>query len=394
MKIKLLLLLLTLASIGACNDRSGMTVESTYIEPVWVTPPYKFARHGSSSVDIRHPEMVQQTIDIIYKNYLREARLLSRGIYRDMDAYYTNGYQQQYSLKEGVSTSPKHIQHRGITLSEVETMLLSIAQISGFGAKDPNLVRNTPIQRGKAGYIGISLGDKNIAFADHHGLVLAEVFRYYMMGCYYLDQLYNVHTDEANLMSEALRRDHQDHVLLTGQNYTALEHHWDMAYGYFLRWRTTIQSEGSPLLKGREQAIYDAFAQARYDLTFYNYASLEQSRKLIYAELSRAIVVRAMYLMLGRNTQANLSEETPYAFHAISQAVGILYCLPYLRQPSGEPYFTHAQVRALINELLTGDGLWDTERLLGDEQTAGSLRHIASAIGKPFDIQIQDLYKN
>lgn len=385
------LLILSLLGLSACDERSGLTAESAYIAPIWQTPPYRFTRHGSSSVDTRQPELVQQGLDILYNSYLREARIMSEATRREVQTYFTRGYHQGYSLQDGIAQSSMHQDKRTFILSQLQNLLSNSAELSGFGSTEPNRKRNTAIAPQQSGYIGVSIGDKNIAFANNRGLVVAEVFRYYAMGAYYLDKLYNIHTHDTVIHSQELQERHQNNQLVLGQNYTELEQHWDLAFGYFLLWRKVIQSEGSPLLKGREQRIYDAFAQARFDLSLYDFASLGKHRKIIYDELSRAITIRAIYLLLGRNTQANLSEETPYAFHALSQAIGIIYSLPFILSPEGKPYFTHTEVQQLAESLLQGDGLWDTNRLLSGESTTGSLKQVASAIAKPFGIDIANI---
>lgn len=385
------LLILSLLGLSACDERSGLTAESAYIAPIWQTPPYRFTRHGSSSVDTRQPELVQQGLDILYNSYLREARIMSEATRREVQTYFTRGYHQGYSLQDGIAQSSMHQDKRTFILSQLQNLLSNSAELSGFGSTEPNRKRNTAIAPLQSGYIGVSIGDKNIAFANNRGLVVAEVFRYYAMGAYYLDKLYNIHTHDTVIHSQELQERHQNNQLVLGQNYTELEQHWDLAFGYFLLWRKVIQSEGSPLLKGREQRIYDAFAQARFDLSLYDSASLGKHRKIIYDELSRGIAIRAIYLLLGRNTQANLSEETPYAFHALSQAIGIIYSLPFILSPEGKPYFTHTEVQQLAESLLQGDGLWDTNRLLSGESTTGSLKQVASAIAKPFGIDIANI---
>lgn len=380
-----------LLGLGSCDDRSGLTAESAYIAPIWQTPPYRFTRHGASSVDTRQPELVQQGLDILYNTYLREARIMTESTRQEVQNYFTRGYHQGYSLQDGIARSARHKEQRAFILNQLQSLLSQSATLSGFASPEPSRKRNTAIAPLQPGYIGVSIGDKNIAFANSRGLVVAELFRYYVMGAYFLDKLYNVHTDESVINNQELQEKHQNNQLIAGQNYTELEQHWDLAFGYFLRWRRVIQSEGSPLLRDREQRIYDAFAQARFDLSLYDFASLGRHRSIIYDELSRAIAIRAIYLLLGKNTQANLSEETPYAFHALSQAIGIMYSLPFMRSPEGESYFTHTEIQQLVDSLLQGNGLWDTERLLAGQEATGSLKQVAATIAKPFGINIEQI---
>lgn len=375
-------------ALPACDERVGQTVESAYIYPLPPIPKYSFSRHGSTSVDYREVELVEASLGVMYRSYLRPANLGSQAFFDMMMDYYERGYHQGYAPIDYVSQSEAHRLTRTHTLSALQALLDEVARISGLERAGVAYQRNVEAKAGTPGYVG-----DRLYFVDARGVVVAEVFKTFAMGAIYLDGVSNVHTPDKVLFAPDLQRAHEDLSLLSGKNYTALEHHWDMAYGHYRQWQSTLRGDGVPLLKGREQAIFEAFVRGRWHIGYYDYAKLRQERDLIHRELAKAIAIRAMYLLIGPNTMANLREEAPYAFLSISQAIGLLRGLPFALGPEGKPYFTHSEVDQLLEVLLAGQGLWDTQRLLSDKGTAGSLLHLADRIGRPFGISSADLVR-
>ncbi len=372
-------------SLFACDKREGITVDSAFMRPLLPEPTYKFSRHGRSSVDLLSIKLTNQSLTTLYSSYTKEARLSSEEVYADFEHYYKDGFYAGYAPYTYIAVSPRFKEKREAILQDFQAFIEATKALSGF-EKNAFQVRNTPISKGHSGFIGLNIGDSNIAFADDRGLVVAEVFRYGLMGSIFLDQLFNVHTAKAILENEELRRSHEDLVQIQGKNYTALEHHWDLAYGYFTYWAKELQGDGQPLLRDRMQRINASLVQGRLDLFNYDYGALKGKVTIIREELSRALAVKAMYLLLGVNTLANLQEDAPNAFPFISQAIGMIYALQFTEKPDGTPYFTRKELKAMIDDLLVGEGLWDTERLLADKETKGSLYEIGERLGKPFGI--------
>ena len=69
---------------------------------------------------------------------------------------------------------------------------------------------------------------------DERGIAVAEVYRYAVMGAIYLDKILNVHLSEDVTENPEVRSAHDLTQLSAGHNYTELEHHWDLAYGYYV----------------------------------------------------------------------------------------------------------------------------------------------------------------
>ena len=191
-----------------------------------------------------------------------------------------------------------------------------------------------------------------------------------------------------------MRREHENTSLLPGRNYTELEHHWDLAYGYYQYWLPFVQVGGLPVLRESRIKIYNAFARGRLALTEYRYDEVQQQLQLIRTELSKVAAVRAMNLLVSDITLSNLDEDINNALVFLSQGCGALYALQFPLQESGKPHLSYNQVKSYINELTAGNGLWDKKRLLGDEATTGSLKHVAAQIGKVYGLTLNDIKRS
>ncbi|MFK8285206.1 DUF4856 domain-containing protein [Capnocytophaga canis] len=380
-----------LLMLVACNKGEGETVESAYLEPLPPEYKYSFSRNGSSSVDLLECSLLKEPLDVLYNSYLKEARIMNQADYQVVFRYYNDGIYSHLKPKEEVAKSELHRANREAIQKDLTDFIETSARIGGYGTENPSDIRRQALRQGRTGYIGNNIGDVNLAFADEKGIVVAEAFRYAIFGAIYLDKALNYHLDESFLNNETLRKKHEDVVLPPGRNYTELEHHWDLAYGYYTFLRPLVRAEGIPLLKNSEVRIFNAFVQGRIELERYRYEDMKQHLHIIREELSRAIAIRTMNILIGENTLANLDERGGYAFPFISRAYGLIYALQFARNPQGELYYSREEVQRLLQQFLLGNGLWDKDRLFSDAQTQGSLKHIATEVGKPFGISIEQI---
>lgn len=378
--------------IIACDKWENETVESTYQGIVTPDPTYNFKRAGNSSVDILECKLLKEAVDLTYR-HLHEANFTNEELYKLARGYYENG---EFGLKpqEEIATSSQHEANRAQLLAEVEDIFTKSCELSGYGKPNASMIRNTLAEEGKGGYLGVNIGDANLCFADAKGVVVAELFQGIADGSIYLDKVLNIHLDDALFQNEALRTAHQNAEVLPGRNYTELEHHWDLAYGYYQYWLPYTQGNGLAILRDSKINLYNAFARGRGALTRYRYDSVELQIKNIRKELSKVVAVRAMRAFVGENTEANLAEEIRNALFFISQGCGALYTLPFTRKEDGSLFFSHAEVQTMLEELTSGRGLWDAERLQGTTDTEGALQHIASTIGQRFGIALEEVKRN
>lgn len=383
------IILVSVFCLSACNIGEGETIESAYVEPLPPEPKYSFSRNGSSSVDVLECELVKEPIDRIY-DYLKKAQVSTQIRYNEIIDLYQNG---MYHVKpqQQVVSSALHSAKKAMVEQEIIRLIDVSALISGKGQPNPSNHRNTPAKYGKTGYIGQNVAEVNVSFADQKGIVVAEVFANVMLGAIYLDKILNYHLDDHFFDDSQLIAKHENVNLLVGRNYTELEHHWDLAYGYFAFVRPLVQAEGIGLLKNSERNIFNAFVQGRFELGRYRYDDMKKHISTIREELSRAVAIQIMDILVGENTLVNMDEGTGYAFPFISKAYGLIYAMQFARNSQGQPYFSAQEVNTLLENLNSDKGLWDKNKLLAGQDTKGSLKNIASQIGKPFGISIQDI---
>ncbi len=391
-------------SLSSCHPEPEQTVETAYINPYFITDDnlkykvpvdelilrYKFSRNGRSNVDYLECNLLKEPLGIVQRR-LDRAQIFYEYNYNKVLDYYQNGI-YQIKPEEQVATSEIHSANREKIKRDILAIIDKTAQISGYQTADPSSYRNREAEPDKTGYIGYSIGDPNVAFVDEKGVIVSEVFRGMITGAIYLDKILNKHLDERYFDDKALRKDHENVVLPAGRNYTVLEHHWDLAYGYFQYLKGLSQPDGIPALKYSEQKLYDAFVQGRIELSRYRYDDMKVHLNTIRKELSKVIAIRIINYLTGVNTIVNLKEDDGSdGFIFLSKAYGLIYAIQFTRDVNGNPYFTYEQVQEILNEFRAGHGFWDKDRLLADENTTGSVENIAKKIAKPFGFSVEDV---
>ena len=373
-------------SVLSCEDHVDETPESSFIWNELTPPKYSFKRNDASSVDYKECDFLGQPLHTIYDNYLKPARVGNTSQFDLMLGYYKDGV---YGIapKDEISRSPLCLPYREQVLQDVEALFDASRRISGGYAAQASSIRNREAVPGSTGFIGSDITDPNLLFVNEQGVVIAEVFRQYMNGAIILDKIINLHLDEQLYTSEQNINDHQNVVLPAGRNYTELEHHWDLAYGYYKTfWQKYAQADGLPIMKHSHRKLFENFAYGRLAMTLYDYPRMLNYLRAIKEELSRVAVIRTMNFLLGPNTVANLQEDPKFAYGFISQAIGLIYALQFASDADGQLYYQRADLLHLVSQLTAGEGLWDTQRLLADKDTEGSLLYTAAFIGDRFGI--------
>lgn len=376
--------------VSSCDRIEGETVETAYIEPLPEILKYQFSRNGSSSVDILERSLIDIPVDYIYSGYLKKAGINREYDYNRVMQFYEEG-EDGYIPKQFVATSARSLPHQTDIQQDIKNIFDTSAKIGGYGSEDFFKIKSREARKGLTGYIGYDVGDLNLAYADEKGLVVAEAYRTMMLGAIHLDKILNLHLDESILDNPALRTAHENTELIPGKNYTALEHHWDLAYGYYARWRPYAQPEGMIALKDSENKILNAFILGRYELGKFRYDEMKKHLEVIREELSKVVAIRAMHFLAGQNTLANLKEKPGYSFAYLSEGYGLIYALQFTRKADGQPYLNYTDVKQLQQRLLQGDGFWEVNRLISDINTEGSLLNIANEIGKTYSITLDGL---
>lgn len=392
MKLSIKTIILCIAFIPiACYDGINETVESSYQLPILPELTYKFSRNGESSVNLQECKLLKSPIDRIFSTYMNNARM-GKGNYEEALILFKNG---EYGQKpeEEIALSMTHRANREKILNDFQKWFDTSARISGKDAVRPNDIRNTEAQQGVTGFVGRNIGDKDVCFVDEKGFAPAEIFYYAIKGAVYLDKIVNRHLHPNTLNDETIMHGHDITQLEQGYNYTTLEHQWDLAYGYYDILKELAQVEGIPALKGTHEQIFNSFANGRMLMKYSLYNEIYLHADTIREGTARVFAARAINSLIGVNTYANINDNIKYAFRLISQAYGMIYALQFATDKQGNPIMTYEETTSILQKLEQGHGLWDKERLIGDESQEGSLRQIAYLIGKKFGLSLDEFKK-
>lgn len=376
---KLLMSLALGATLIACQPSPLQTVETGELLLPDQDPKYRFTRNQESSVDTQEPDLLRSTLNELHERFLDQAQIRNQELMNTAQQMFDLGL-YGYAPKTYIAQSQMHQEHRDQILADLNAMIEISAKLSGLGAPNPSQHRRREAAPMISGFVDGALGGK-LVFVDERGLVVARAFASAILGAINLDQILNVHLDDHVVQSRELERDHENQVLIKGNNYTALEHHWDLAYGYYLQGlRALALSDGIQALRGTARRLDLAFTLGRIDINYHLYDMLPRHVQTIRQELKHVWLTRLEYLLVGGNTLANLGETPTLAFSMLSQAYGMIYALQFLRSLEGKPYFTYQEVKELQAQLVGNKGLWDYKRLRGDGTEMGDLHRIVQMI--------------
>jgi len=145
-----------------------------------------------------------------------------------------------------------------------------------------------------------------------------------------------------------------------GKHYTAMEHHWDEAFGYFTT-ATNFPQEGTDRFWGKysntvdphlgsNQKIMDAYLKGRAAISNGDMATKEEMRDIVIEELELVVAGTAIhYLNGGRENFTN----DAIRVHQLSEAYAFLNDLRYNPRSTATPQ----QINALLADL--GDNFYD-----------------------------------
>ncbi|WP_435623011.1 DUF4856 domain-containing protein [Flagellimonas sp.] len=237
------------------------------------------------------------------------------------------------------------------------------------------------------------------------GLEMNQVFNKSLIGALMVDQIVNNYIS-ANFIDAGTQRDDNDNDVLDGSNnYTAMEHDWDEAYGYAFGTAADLEDprptiglddsflnkyigrvEGDTDFAGITDAIFQALKLGRAAIVAKDYTVRDEQAEILRELISEVVGIRAVYyLQQGKNAlPSGGSQDFGPSFHDFSEGYGFIYSLQFTRRPnSSEPYFTKAEVDAFLADLLDDgpNGLWDV--------TPETLDSISEDIAERFDFTVE-----
>ena len=174
---------------------------------------------------------------------------------------------------------------------------------------------------------------------DANGREFTQLVEKGLMGAVFYNQIYNAYLTDAKIGNDV-----ENTALVDGKPYTAMEHHWDEAFGYWdppidftSPWPSERASEDrfwshysntvDPHL-GTNAAIMDAFIDGRTAIVNGDMAAKNVARDVLYEQLD--LVAAAVAIHYINDTLAHLDAGyTGEAFHTLSEAWAFTNALRY-----------------------------------------------------------------
>jgi hypothetical protein len=216
------------------------------------------------------------------------------------------------------------------------------------------------------GVAGTYIDGASTRLFSGNGLEPQQVLLKGLMGACLLDQVSNNYLSPSVLDASTNKDDNTNKVLVAGQNYTAMEHYWDEAYGYIygatgsLYWSSYIgQVNADPDFNTVSADINLAFRKGRAAIVNNDYTTRDAQIGIIRQKLALVCAVRAVYYLKDGEEKIGLGDAR-LGFHALSEGYGFIMALRYTNDNTNNPYFTSAEVATMLTTLTQGtNGFWD-----------------------------------
>ncbi|MFY9160400.1 DUF4856 domain-containing protein [Aquirufa ecclesiirivi] len=335
--------------------------------------PYKqyfIDAKGDTTVDLKsgntHYKMFQ-ALNYYLGAAVRDNKALDANLMKAMYANSANSFTDIVSLKiVGSELNTSGLALRNITASsksttEAESARARLDALLGEMATVSNSYANTA-SKGVAGKLGTYL-------VDAKGIETAQIIQKSLIGALQLDYIGNV------LLNTGLTAN--NYTLVSGKKYTALEHHWDEAYGlltlnpiYLAGSTNTVRGTSESFLgsyiweynKASYANFHLAFLKGRAAIVNNDMTELKKQAAYIRNESEKAIAAAAVgYLAKWKSGTTDAARA-----HAIGEGLGFIYSLRYCTSYNVDAKFSDDILNALIN---SPNGFWD---LTNDKINAAS----------------------
>ena len=355
MKLKFLPLYLFIACaslfLTSCSDDDDAVVDIT------VTPPsnYKFERNGKSTVSFSGQSSRLKMAGELYSG-MKSSSSTKAGL----NNMFNNG--TGFSDTK-LDASGKKVGNKTFASSVASATVKPMfdSMITDFA---DNVIPNwsTTAADGTAGKMTDS---KRTVYINAKGHELTQLFTKGLIGGMTMDQIVNGYLSAAKLDTGTNRADNDAGTLVSGEDYTQMEHYWDEGFGYLYgeeadvenptlgngvllsKYAGKVDGSNSP---GIGKIIYDAFKMGRAAIVAKNYTVRDAQAKIIQMHISKIIGYKAHDYLNDYVTKA--AAGTPAdAIHALSEGYGFIMSLQVTNDGTGKPYFTNAEVNTMLAKI-------------------------------------------
>lgn len=290
---------------------------------------YEFIRDGESSVDFSGQTTRLNMLSEI-KSYVSEGdkgNAVDAQKLRDMFANENNAFSSA-----DLNAADKDLKSKTF-LSDVEYFENLFDELET--AADEYVTNQTEAAAGVSGRIERGNSGKFI-LVNEKGWEFTQFIEKGMLGSTFFHQIFNVYLSESRIGNDV-----DNETVEEGDNYTAMEHHWDEAFGYWgvpVDFPAELPAEskrfwatytyGRSTLTGSLDILKDAFLAGRTAIVNKDYDIKDQSRDIIIDEFEIVSAATAVHYInsaledLNNGDQGNL-------FHHVSEAYMFVRALKF-----------------------------------------------------------------
>jgi hypothetical protein len=204
------------------------------------------------------------------------------------------------------------------------------------------------------GTSGVAVNGTSKYLVDEKGIEYGQLIQKALIGAVMFDQISNIY------LGDDKQYEANNTSLVTGKNYTTIEHYWDEAYGYLSKnavYPDPVKSNERFLGAYARQykdstAIFLAFLKGRAGATNKDKAMMDQQRVQIQSMLENVIAALTISYLNKTKTSAT---SPAAAMHAMSEGLGFLYSLRYAKNAK----IAAAKSDELMNMLMSGKAYYD-----------------------------------
>ncbi|WP_276499590.1 DUF4856 domain-containing protein [Pontibacter litorisediminis] len=217
-----------------------------------------------------------------------------------------------------------------------KTILTAQEEFEGYfdavaaASKAPTHLLGLPASNGQAGLLTSADGKKSY-LVDENGIEYAQVIQKGLMGAVFYYQAVDGYLTEEKIGAAV------DNMKVTEGEGTAMEHHWDEAFGYFgapknfpattdgARFWANYSNQVDAAL-GSNKAIMDAFLKGRAAISAKDMKAKEEAAATVRTEWERLVAAAAIHEL--NEAEENVADQAKKS-HYLSEAIGFVMGLQY-----------------------------------------------------------------
>ena len=191
---------------------------------------------------------------------------------------------------------------------------------------------------------------------DAKGIEYGQLVQKGLTGAVMLDQISNVYLGDEKMSVD-------NKTIVTGTNYTQLEHHWDEAYGYLTQNPTFPYRVNGGAAQERflgaylrqvadSSKFFEAFLKGRAAVVNADKATRDQQITFIRTASEKAIAMIAVSYL--NKTLKSISSDPAAAMHAYAEGLGFIYSLRFAHNPK----VNKTQSDEYMNKLMGSKGFY------------------------------------